>query len=78
MRQILSHADTLSAAGNPNRKSLYNWVKKGLFPEPIQIGPNKIGWYEDEVAEWVDDRPRGFIPARPELKEAAERRTKAA
>ena len=74
MRKILSHETTRKAAGGPDRKSLYNWVQKGLFPEPVQIGPNKIGWYEDEVAEWIENRPRGFMPWRAELKEAADRK----
>ena len=74
MRKILSHHDTLAAVGNPDRKTIYNWTRKGLFPEPVQIGPNKIGWYADEVEAWLESRPRGFMPVRPELKEAAERK----
>ena len=77
MRKILSHAATLKVIGEPDRKSVYNWVREGLFPEPVQIGPNKKGWYEDEVAKWVDERPRGFMPMRPELKAAADRKAAA-
>ena len=72
MRKIMSHTDTLTAIGSPNRKSVYNWVRKGVFPEPVQVGPNKIGWYEDEVAAWLDSRPRGFMQVRPELKQCRE------
>jgi predicted DNA-binding transcriptional regulator AlpA len=61
MRKVLSHADTLVAVGNPDRKTVNNWVKKNLFPEPVQIGPNRIGWYADEVDEWLENRPRGFL-----------------
>lgn len=74
MRKILSPAVTRAAVGNPDRKTIYNWTRKGLFPEPVQIGPNKIGWYEDEVEAWLESRPRGFMPMRPELKEASEKR----
>ncbi len=74
MRQILSPTATRAAVGNPDRKTIYNWTRKGLFPEPVQVGPNKIGWYEDEVEEWLESRPRGFMPVRPELKEAADER----
>ena len=74
MRKILSPKDTRSAVGNPDRKTIWNWVQKNLFPEPVQIGPNRIGWYADEIEKWLENRPRGFMPMRPELKEAAGRR----
>ena len=28
------------------------------FPAPIQLGPNSIGWYEDEIDAWLERRPR--------------------
>ncbi len=30
------------------------------FPDPVQLGANAIGWFEDEIAEWQATRPRGF------------------
>jgi len=68
MRKILSHKQTLEQVGDPDRKTVHNWVKAGLFPEPVQTGPNKIGWYEDEVTEWQESRTRGFL--RPVAKKA--------
>ncbi len=28
------------------------------FPAPVQLGPNAIGWYEDEIDAWLASRPR--------------------
>ena len=28
------------------------------FPAPVQLGPNAIGWYEDEIDAWLESRPR--------------------
>lgn len=28
------------------------------FPAPVQLGPNTIGWYEDEIDAWLESRPR--------------------
>ena len=28
------------------------------FPAPVQLGPNSIGWYEDEIDAWLASRPR--------------------
>ena len=28
------------------------------FPAPVQLGPNSIGWHEDEIETWIASRPR--------------------
>ena len=30
--------------------------KAGLFPRRVQLGPNRVGWVEGEVLDWLDDR----------------------
>ena len=32
------------------------------FPAPVQIGPNSIAFYEDEIDLWLETRPR--VPCR--------------
>ena len=32
------------------------------FPTPVQLGPNSIGYFEDEINEWLENRPR--VPCR--------------
>ncbi|MEM8937198.1 MAG: AlpA family phage regulatory protein [Pseudomonadota bacterium] len=31
-------------------------VKAGKFPKPVQHGPNRVGWLEDEVMDWLRQR----------------------
>ena len=31
--------------------------RDGSFPKPVRLGPNAIGWREDDVREWIDSRP---------------------
>jgi predicted DNA-binding transcriptional regulator AlpA len=33
------------------------------FPRPVQLGPRDRGWYEDEVAAWIEYRPRKRVHA---------------
>jgi predicted DNA-binding transcriptional regulator AlpA len=33
-------------------------VRARRFPPPIELGPNSIGWFEDEIDEWLASRPR--------------------
>ena len=30
--------------------------KAGKFPRRVQIGPNRVGWVEDEVLDWLRER----------------------
>ena len=30
--------------------------KAGQFPKRVQLGSNRVGWVEDEVLDWLDER----------------------
>ena len=30
--------------------------KAGLFPKRVQLGPNRVGWIEGEVLNWLEER----------------------
>ena len=30
--------------------------KAGQFPKRVQLGPNRVGWVEAEVLEWLEQR----------------------
>lgn len=30
--------------------------KAGKFPERVKLGPNRVGWVESEVLEWLEQR----------------------
>ncbi len=30
--------------------------KAGTFPKRIQLGPNRVGWLEAEVLDWLNER----------------------
>jgi prophage regulatory protein len=33
--------------------------KAGQFPKRVQLGPNRVGWVEDEVLDWLRTRMEG-------------------
>ena len=33
--------------------------KAGQFPKRVQLGPNRVGWVEDEVLDWLQQRLDG-------------------
>ena len=36
---------------------LYERIKEGGFPAQVSIGARAVGWYEDEVQDWISERP---------------------
>ncbi len=50
------------------RSRVQRWrdIKAGKFPAPVEVGPNKLGWFEDEVDAWMASRPRRTYGAEAE------------
>lgn len=40
------------------RVTLWRRVRDGVFPAPVELGSNMIGWLEEEVEEWIEAQPR--------------------
>ena len=36
---------------------LYELTKKRNFPAQVSLGARAVGWYEDEVQNWICQRP---------------------
>jgi prophage regulatory protein len=58
------------------RSTIYDHVKRGTFPRPIQLGPKVIGWIESEVDAWIDlqieltrtnQAVTSYVPSSPRL-----------
>ena len=41
-----------------SRSSIYRLMRRGMFPEPVQIGPKAVRWPEAEISAWLAGRPR--------------------
>lgn len=39
-----------------SRSSIYLQISEGKFPKPIALGPRAVGWIEDEISEWIEQR----------------------
>ncbi|MBF0416647.1 MAG: AlpA family phage regulatory protein [Magnetococcales bacterium] len=53
--RILRRREVQTRVGTPC-STLYNWIEKGIFPKPIQLGPRNVGWLESTVAAWIASR----------------------
>lgn len=44
-----------------SRSTVYRRIRAGTFPSPLDLGDGdnrSLGWFADEIDEWVMDRPR--------------------
>jgi len=48
-RKILRFREVQHLSGNLSRTTIWRKIRSGQFPAPVQLGPNAIGWFEDQV-----------------------------
>ena len=41
-----------------SRSTLYELVRRGAFPAPLELAPNRVGWLHEEIDAWLASRPR--------------------
>ena len=41
-----------------NRRTLYYWIDRGLFPRPINLGPRTVGWLAHDIDAWIAEKVR--------------------
>jgi prophage regulatory protein len=39
-----------------NRRTLYYWIERGMFPRPINLGPRTVGWLDRDIEAWINDK----------------------
>lgn len=40
------------------RAHIYSLMKEKKFPQRVRLGVRAVGWYEDEIDQWLADRER--------------------
>ena len=51
--RFLKRKEVRQRAGNIVDSTLYHWINQGIFPRPVQLGPQRVGWREADVDEWA-------------------------
>jgi prophage regulatory protein len=41
-----------------NRRTLYYWIERGMFPRPISLGPRSVGWLDRDIEAWINEKAR--------------------
>lgn len=37
-----------------SRSTLYCWMKRGEFPQPVKLGSRIVAWRESDVTAWLE------------------------
>jgi prophage regulatory protein len=53
--RIVRRAEVLHLTGL-SRASLYRLITQALFPAPVRLGTNSVGWRESELRDWLESR----------------------
>jgi prophage regulatory protein len=49
-----------------SRTTVYWRVRKGTFPQPVNLGPKRIAWREADIAAWIEaQQPAPRAPEPP-------------
>ena len=59
MRKIISKKETRKASGLSDT-TIWREERAGRFPSRVQLTPNRVGWYQDEIETWIESRPAGI------------------
>lgn len=39
-----------------SRSTLYEWMKRGEFPQPVKLGTRLVAWRKSDIGEWLESR----------------------
>jgi len=56
-QHFLTYAD-LAQRYDKSRVTIWRWVRAGLLPAPVQLGPNSVGFPVPDVLEFETKLPR--------------------
>lgn len=48
--------------------TIRRWVKAGMFPKPIPLGPNRVGFLQSEIEQWLAARIEARARAEGQVK----------
>ncbi len=58
LRPVLRTDQVLALTGT-SRTTLARWIRAGLFPKPMKLGPRLNGWRFDDLQAWCAARMSG-------------------
>lgn len=39
-----------------SRSTIYEWMKRGEFPQPVKLGTRLVAWRQSDIDAWLQSR----------------------
>jgi prophage regulatory protein len=39
-----------------SRSTIYDWMKRAEFPQPVKLGARRVAWRESDITQWLESR----------------------
>ena len=56
MADLMLRRPAVEARTGLARSTIYEWMKRGDFPQPIKLGTRLVAWRESDIAAWLEAR----------------------
>jgi len=56
--QTYFSANDLAARFRVHPVTIWKWVRAGLLPQPVKLGPNTTRWHADQIKQFEASRPK--------------------
>ena len=56
MTEKLIRRPEVEARTGLSRSTIYDWMKRGVFPQPVRLGTRLVAWRESDIAVWLESR----------------------
>lgn len=56
MTQKLLRRPDVEARTGLSRSTIYDWMKRGEFPQPVKLGSRLVAWRENDIGDWLESR----------------------
>lgn len=56
MNQVILRLPDVKNRTGLSRSTIYNAMKSGDFPCPINLGARAVGWISSDIDEWISTR----------------------
>jgi prophage regulatory protein len=58
MAEELLRRPKVEARTGLSRSTIYDWMKRGDFPQPVKLGTRIVAWRQSDIEEWLQNRER--------------------
>lgn len=56
MADILLRRPEVEARTGLSRSTIYAWLGRGDFPQPVKLGTRLVAWRESDITAWLETR----------------------